>query len=49
METNYDLSGKVIGLAMRIHSSLGAGFLESVYHSALAHELKKAGMRFECL
>jgi len=47
MKGEYDLTGKVIGLAMKIHSALGAGFLESVYHNALAHELKKAGMQFE--
>ena len=46
-EVDYDLSGKVIGLAMRIHSTLGAGFLESVYQRALAHELQKAGLKFE--
>lgn len=47
MKGEYDLAGKIIGLAMKIHSTLGAGFLESVYHHALAHELKKAGIRFE--
>jgi GxxExxY protein len=47
MKSEYDLAGKVIGLAMKIHSTLGAGFLESVYHKALAHELTKAGIRFE--
>jgi GxxExxY protein len=47
MKGEYDLAGKVIGLAMEIHSALGAGFLESVYHHPLAHELEKAGMRFE--
>lgn len=47
MKGDYDLAGKVIGLAMKIHSSLGSGFLESVYHKALARELEKAGMRFE--
>jgi hypothetical protein len=25
----YDLAGKVIGFAMKIHSTLGSGFLES--------------------
>ena len=47
MKNEYDLAGKVIGLAMKIHSTLGAGFLETVYHKALAHELTKAGIRFE--
>jgi GxxExxY protein len=47
MKPEYDLAGKVIGMAMRIHSTLGPGFLESVYHNALAHEFTKAGMAFE--
>jgi GxxExxY protein len=47
MQMEYDLAGKKIGPAMKVHSGLGAGFLESVYHAALAHELEKAGMRFE--
>jgi GxxExxY protein len=47
MKAEYDLAGKIIGLAMKVHSTLGAGFLESIYHKALAHELQKAGIRFE--
>lgn len=47
MKTEYDLAGNVIGLAMKVHTTLGAGFLESVYHQALAHELTKAGIEFE--
>lgn len=47
MKTEYDLAGKVIGLAMKVHTALGAGFLESVYHKAMVHELTKAGLQFE--
>jgi GxxExxY protein len=43
-----ELSKRIIGCAMRVHKSLGPGFLESVYQNALAHELTKAGIRHEC-
>jgi GxxExxY protein len=33
---------------MTVHRSLVGGFLESVYHKALAHELSKAGFHVEC-
>ena len=42
------LTEKIIGCAMKVHSALGPGFLESVYQKALAHELRKAGLKVEC-
>src|SRR5437762_10032490 len=41
----YDLCGQIIGLAMKIHSTLGSGFLESVYQNALIWELRKRGLK----
>jgi GxxExxY protein len=36
---------KIIGCAFAVSNSLGCGFLEKVYENALAHELRKAGLR----
>ncbi len=42
------MTEKIIGCAMKVHSTLGPGFLELVYQKALAHELAKAGLKVEC-
>jgi GxxExxY protein len=44
---SYDLCGQIIGLAMKVQSTLGPGFLESVYQNALAWELRRGGMKVE--
>lgn len=38
---------KIIGCAMRVHSTLGNGFQEVIYQRALAIELKNSGLTFE--
>lgn len=43
-----EFSKRIIGCAITVHSTLGPGFLESVYQNALAHEIRKAGLEVEC-
>lgn len=42
------LTREIIGAAFRVHNQLGFGFLESIYEKALAIELAKTGVVFEC-
>jgi GxxExxY protein len=42
-----ELTEQIIGFAMKVHSQLGSGFLESVFRNALIHELRKAGRSAE--
>ncbi|WP_009960237.1 GxxExxY protein [Verrucomicrobium spinosum] len=46
MSRDYDLAGEVIGCAMRVHRTLGPGFLEIIYRNALCVELKEAGIKY---
>lgn len=39
-----ELSGKIIGRAMSVHSYLGPGLLESAYEECLAYELNSIGL-----
>lgn len=41
------LSEKVIGACYKVSNALGSGFLEKVYQNALAHELRKFGLKVE--
>jgi GxxExxY protein len=40
-----DISGAVVDAAMKIHSALGPGLLESAYAVCLKHELVKRGLK----
>ncbi len=42
-----EISYKIIGAALEIHSALGPGLLESVYESTFAYELKLLGLKIE--
>lgn len=42
-----ELTGKIIGCAMKVHSVLGNGFQEIIYQRALAIEMTLAGLSFE--
>lgn len=41
-----DITGKVIGCAMRVHSALGNGFQEVIYQRALEIEMADHGLSF---
>jgi len=42
-----ELSEKIIGLAIKVHSTLGPGLLESAYEKALVFELCRNGYKAE--
>lgn len=42
-----DITAKIIGCAMKVHSTLGNGFQEVIYQRALAIEMRKAGLGFQ--
>lgn len=41
-----DLTSKIIGCAMKVHSALGNGFQEIIYQRALAIEMSDSGISF---
>jgi GxxExxY protein len=45
--TENELSYKIIGAALKVHTALGPGLLESVYETVLAHELGKLGFNVQ--
>ncbi len=41
-----DVMHRIIGAAIEVHRHLGPGYLESIYHRALAVELQERGISF---
>lgn len=46
MYKHSELTGEIIGAAMRVHSEMGNGFQEVIYQRCLAIELEDAGLSF---
>lgn len=42
-----EVSGIIVDSAIRVHSALGPGLLESAYETCLTHELQKRGLKVE--
>ena len=42
-----DITGQIIGCAMRVHSALGNGFQEVIYQRCLEIEFKKADIEYK--
>lgn len=42
-----EVSGQVVDAAMKVHTALGPGLLESAYEACLRHELEKRGLSTE--
>lgn len=45
--TENELAAIVVDVAYQIHTRLGPGLLESVYHAIMLHELRKRGLSVE--
>jgi len=45
-EIKDDLTHKIIGCAMKVHSTMGNGFQEVIYQRCLAIEMGKEGLSF---
>jgi GxxExxY protein len=41
-----ELSNRIIGYAIKVHKSLGPGFVEKIYSKALSYELEKNKVKF---
>ena len=44
---NDTMTERIISSALRVHSAIGAGCLESTYHACLEYQFRVDGLRFE--
>ena len=47
MQSENELTEKIIGAAIEVHRHLGAGLLESAYEECLCYELRQLGLSFQ--
>ncbi len=43
-----EIATKIVDAAIKVHSALGPGLMESTYQKCMEYELKKEGMPVEC-
>ncbi|HEU5453378.1 MAG TPA: GxxExxY protein [Terriglobales bacterium] len=43
----FKITGEIVDAAMKVHTALGPGLLESVYEACLAFELRQRGLRVQ--
>ena len=46
MVLHVAITGRILGAALKVHTALGAGCLESTYDACLRHQLEKDGLKF---
>jgi GxxExxY protein len=42
-----EITGSIVDAAIKVHTALGPGLLESVYEKCLKHELSKRGLKVQ--
>ena len=42
------IASKIVAAAMKVHTALGPGLLESAYQKCMEYELRKSGFKVEC-
>jgi GxxExxY protein len=45
--SDFDITGQIVDAAMKVHSALGPGLLESAYAVCMQHELQSRGLAVE--